>query len=177
MNRAQKLSGITKGQVKAIKTAQKHVFKSDEDYRFTLSQNFGVNSCTALTYYQAQDLIKRLAKLTNYNTNSGSGRPTSAGVSSSNYRGRGKRGTQKHLTQLQADRITLMEKLLGWKPESTTKFIKRQTGNLTGVQMLMNWQAVKVIVGMQRILSENLGVDYSSINKADNETLKNLTAD
>ena len=75
---------------------------------------------------------------------------------SGKYYGTGERGRQHNLTQLQAERIVLMERLLSWQRSTTVAFVIRQLGAIKGISMLMNYEAVKVITGMQKIFAGNL---------------------
>ncbi len=170
---------ITKKQIKAIKTISKIVFSNDDEYRAALS-GYGVKSCTEMTFTQAGVLINDLTNLADSKTHSGRVRPSSAGVPSPSvqkqkkYYGSGKRGYKRHLTKLQAERIKILEGLLKWNKDTTVKFIGKQTKNLSSVEMLMNWQAVKVIIGMQRILSINSKIEYSVINDTKNYNLRGI---
>jgi len=161
-------------QVRAIRTLASKIFADDNEYHDSLEQNFGVRSCKSLTIAQASSFVKNLSSHLSGTglSSSGSVHPRASGTFNK-YTGRGVKGRQKHLTAYQAERIELLEKLLGWKSENTTVFVSRQVKLLKGVEMLMNWEAVKVIVGMQKILSSNLKTEYAVINAARNSELKN----
>jgi len=159
----------SKGQLASIHILKAKIF-SEKEYRNALMDIFGVESSKALTFYQASDFIKKLTNLADSNSHSGVASPKSAGVPS--YYGKGRKGTQRHLTNAQAERIELLQNLLSWANGSVTKFIARQTKKNTAVPMLMNYQAVKVIVGMQKIYSERSNVAYEKLNKMSNKQLK-----
>jgi hypothetical protein len=114
---------------------------SDDNYKSILA-GFGVESCTALGSFQATGLISKLSKLV-----------PAVKKSPKKYYGTGERGEQHHLTQLQAERIEVLEKMLNWERSSTVTFIIKQVGAVKCVSMLMNYEAVKVITGMQRVLA------------------------
>jgi len=95
------------------------------------------------------------------------------------YYGKGRAGFQHHITPGQAERIAILEGLLGWNSVRTTGFIKRMTRENKAVQMLMNYQASKIIVGMQRILSELIATSigdkkeaYKMLNEMTNNQLQ-----
>ena len=60
MNRARKDDGITKPQIRAIKTLQSKLGLDDETYRAFLGESFGAGSCTQLTRAQAGRAIEAL---------------------------------------------------------------------------------------------------------------------
>ncbi len=166
-------------QIKAIHTLKSKLHLDEETYKTNLSR-YGVKSSTDDNFSRdmATDLIKSMSKI--INTNSKTSPDSSTGLPS--Y-GTGRRGYQKHLTQLQAARIEILEELLGWKGDSGEEnhkrllgFIFKQTGKQTAIQMLMNYEAGKVIVGMQRILAGSDKDLYSAINKMSNTELKKLGA-
>lgn len=62
MNRARKDDGITKPQIRAIKTLQSRLGLDDATYRAFLSESFNTNSCTQLTRAQAGRAIEALQR-------------------------------------------------------------------------------------------------------------------
>lgn len=163
----------SKGQVKAIRTLASKIFRDDDEYHDALMSNYGVKSSKDLRYYEASEFINKLSRLAG-STPTSAGGNTSPSAGAPSYYGKGKKGRQRNLTPAQAERIEILKNILGWNEQSVLNFIHRQTRRLKGVQMLMNWEAVKVIVGMQRILSKNAGIEYSEINSASNKELKNM---
>ena len=170
---------VTKRQIKALQTASGKIFSSDTERRDWLEENYGVRSFKDLDAVKAGELIKKLDKRkpgTHTNTSKGGGCPSSA----PSYAGKGKRGQQKHLTEAQAERIRLMEYLLGWDKNRTCGFIYKQINRnkvvnvFKSVEMLMNYEAVKVIVGMEKIGCGKLGLDYETLNKMTNADLRNI---
>jgi hypothetical protein len=149
----------TKGQLKVIHIYRRKVFGDDSEYRYWLNENFGVNSTKDLNKRDASECIQLL---------SGSGTHSRR---KSKYHGSGIVGYQRNLTQPQADRIEALEIMLGWTGMNTTQFIKKQIGALKDVSWLMNHEAVKVIVGMQRILSGGDEGEYKRINSMTNHQL------
>lgn len=151
------MSAITKAQVKKLRTVASKVFETDEDYRDAL-RFYGCDSTVLLTKDQASDFISRLE---------GKQPPKRS------YKGTGKRGRQQHLTPAQAERIEILESLLGWNRTRTNGFIKRQVRHFKAVEMLMNYEAVKVITGMQRIIANGDKDVYRTINRSSNMDLRN----
>ena len=169
------LHPISKKQIKAIQTLRRGLKMSDDDYKSMLA-GYNVTSCTELVNDLASDLISKLGKLV----------PSDDWRQSGKYYGTGERGGQRHLTQLQADRIDVLEKMLSWERSSTVSFVIRQLGAVKCVSMLMNYEAVKVITGMQKVLSTNMASAegrstanrkkefYDIINMATNNQLKEI---
>jgi hypothetical protein len=165
----------TPAQVKTIHTIVSRLSVDDDTYRGMLS-GYGVESCKDLMKWQAGELITALSNL-----------GKSQGIKPAPVKkvyGTGQRGQNRHLTAEQADRIEVLKQLLKWDDARLFVFIGRQTGAMRGVQMLTNYQATKVIVGMQRVLTATLnpsvsplsqrGEVYSIINGLPNSKLKNL---
>src|ERR1035437_8076532 len=140
-----KSTRISKGQIKAIQTLKHKLGLADDTYKSMLG-GYGHESCTEFSNGEAGDLIRKLSSLL----------PMDNWRESGKSYGTGERGGQRHLTQLQAERIDMLEKLLGWQRSSTVAFVIRQLGAIKGVAMLMNYEAVKVIIGMQRVLAYDL---------------------
>lgn len=146
---------ISKSQVKAIRTAASKLFGTCDcastalgtgslcDYHDWLAQNFdGIVSTLDLTFYQADEAIQALAKATGYETKR------------RRYSGSGKKGKAADwLTPKQANKIGILAALLDWEPKRVRGFLKRQTGRLCDVQMLRNYEAQKVITGMQKVIA------------------------
>lgn len=152
----------TAGQIKTIQTLRRKQFGNDEqDYRDWLMANFDVHSTKQLNKSNASEAIQILI-----------------GGDISNKRGKyigsGEVGSQRHLTQAQANRIAILENLLGWSESGTLKFIERQIGRPKAVDWLMNFEAGKVIVGMTRVLSNGDQDKYLQLNQMPNQTLKSL---
>lgn len=159
----------TPNQIKAIKTISKMIFKTDADYREMLS-GYGVQSCTKLDTNQATEVIKKLSSGLKQ-PKAKPGKPYGSGTA----RGEKRKGKSSiHLTGAQAERIGMLADALGWNNTSITQFIQRQTGALKAVQMLMKYEAMKVIVGMTRVLSANLKIDYENLNGASNNQLTEI---
>jgi len=143
---------ITKSQVRALRTAASKVFPNDELYHDWLMNNFKVESTLELSNTQARRAIDLLAKETGFK-------------SKRNYYGSGIKGQKAGpLTENQAKKIGALERLLGWERKQTLGFIRRQTGKLCDVQMLRNYEAQKVIVGMQRIAAGGDQKIYKQLN-------------
>jgi hypothetical protein len=161
---------ITKNQIKAVRTLASRVFPTDDDYRAML-YTMNVTSTKDLTFHQAQELIADLSKIANSNSviPERSYRESTKGKK---YYGTGTRGQQRHLTALQAERIGILSDALGWDDARLRGFLKRQLDKNTAVQMLMNYEAGKVIVGLQRIFTDGNREYYLKINKLNNEQLK-----
>ncbi len=176
-------------QIKAIHTLKSKLHLDDENYRMNLSR-YGVNSTTDKNFSSkmAGDFIKHLSKsVASIRFSAEAEKHSATGdVAKKKYYGTGERGYQHHLTPMQAERISILENLLQWnesedrsqKSEDSNKrllgFIFKQTGKQKAVQMLMNYEAGKVIVGMQRILAIGDQAKYNALNKMPNKQLKNL---
>lgn len=175
---------VTAGQIKKIHTVKSILMKkgimSEDDHRSALA-GYGVESSKDLSYFQAHNYMESLEKLipeterlTHKNGTAGTqSRPTRR----KRYEGKGERGRQRHLTPLQAERIRILEDLLGWNSVSVQRFIYKQIGKLKGVEMLMNYEAGKVIVGMQRVLAFNTKVEYGKLNNCINGRLKEFVTE
>ncbi len=75
------------------------------------------------------------------------------------HEGAGKRGhVGGPLTQQQAQKIGALERELGWQnhPARLRGFIERQIGTRKAVEWLRNYEAQKVILGLERVLEFNL---------------------
>lgn len=150
---------ISKAQIKAVKTLANQVYHTNEDYKEALD-SYGVDTCVNLSSSQASQFISKMSQSINQKEKV-----------KKTYFGAGSRGLQRHLTPEQAERIGILEELLGWNNIRTVNFIKRQTGKNKAVNMLANYEAVKVIVGMQRIASGGDKELYAKINKMNNAQL------
>jgi len=146
-------------QISALRTAASKAFKgNNDDYYAWLSDTYRVNSTKSLNFVQASEAITLLRKLCDYKDEL------------RRYSGSGKKGRAgSHLTQAQANKIDTLEILLGWHDDRARllAFIKRQTGQNSAVQMLLNYQASKVIIGMQRILADGNKDVYKFLNTMD----------
>jgi hypothetical protein len=159
---------ITKNQIKAVRTLASRIFPSDDDYRSMLA-TMNVTSTKDLSFAQAKILIGKLAEIAK-KKNCHSRMPLS-GIQKKYY-GTGKCGQQRHLTAAQAERIEILVEALSWNDARLRGFLKRQLNKNTAIQMLMNYEAVKVIVGLEKILSDGNREYYLKINKLNNEQLK-----
>lgn len=162
----------TKKQVIVIKALASKIYSDDDEYRFAL-KSYGVDSSKKLTIEQASSFITKLSlhkKSSKTQQNPAAG-GTAPAAGSAIYTGTGKRGMQRHLTAAQGVRISILEKILGWNKNSTYDFIKKQTGKNKSVEMLMNYEAGKVIVGMQMIIVNSDKEKYKSINAVSNKVL------
>jgi hypothetical protein len=149
----------TTAQIKALKTLfRKNDLNAEDEDR--ILAGYGVKSCTKLTIKSASSLITKLSE--------GLKKPDKK------YTGKGTRGQQMHVTQLQAERIDLLQQLNGWGNQGLYKFIARQTGKNKPVQMLMNFEAVKVIVGMERVYAGKNRRLFLLVNKMTNAGIKAL---
>lgn len=167
MNTQAKEYPVTKRQIAAIHTLKAKLGINDDTYQSILLA-YGVDSSSKLSFTEAGEMISNFsARLNGKN-------PTP--LPKKKYYGKGKRGQEKNLTQMQAERILILEKLLEWNDYSTFSFLKRQTGKNTGVQMLTNTEASNVIVGMQRTLAGKIGgvvqEVYTYINSLSNNQLR-----
>lgn len=153
----------TKKQVSAFKTLISKL-GIDEETEDRMIASYGVDSCKKLNVYQISELIKKLS----------SECPNNPPKKKTAATGKGERGKMNHLTQAQADRIMILQKLLGWHPAGLGSFIHRQTQKLKGVEMLMNFEAKDVIVGMQRVYSDGNKNKYLELNAMSNSQLEQL---
>jgi len=168
MSAVKQVFRISKNQIKAVRTLASKAFPDDETFRTALS-GYGAEHTGELSYFDARDFITKLSAIVNKNP-----KEAEKFTKKKKYYGTGERGRQRHLTPLQAERILLLEELLGWNEVRTRGFIKKQINKDTAVQMLMNYEAVKVIVGMQRIFSGGNKDRYKEINEMTLSQLKNF---
>jgi len=154
---------ISKNQIKTLHTLKAKLGIDDDNYR-TILTAYGVKSSIDLRFTQAGELISLLSARLNGKRNNLPPR----------YYGKGERDSlnNKNLTPLQAKRISILEKILGWDEKHTLNFIFQQTGQNSAVQMLTIANAGKVIVGMAKALSWSLRIDYKTLNKMTNEELE-----
>lgn len=164
--------------IKILHTLASNIYSDDEERRDFLKSNYGVESFKQLRFEDASELINKWLSLSKPRS-----KPTSAGnppCASFRNVGKGRKGKTKMLTQLQADRIGILKDLLGWDLSAITNFISRQTKKrkyvviIKTVSMLMNYEAVKVIIGMEKIVALNFEINYQVINKYSNSELKKL---
>jgi len=150
MNTAQKYerSIATKKQVRALSTLASKIYNSDEAFKYMLLNNYGVESRKQLTGAQAGELITRFSAMVGGKHKPGSSERNKI---KKHIFGKGQRGHQRHLTPLQAERINILSDLMYWDEYRLMGMLKRQTSKATAVSFLMNYEAVKVIIGMQRI--------------------------
>lgn len=173
MSTARKL--ISPGKIKALHTVFPKAGLSREDYDACLAA-YGVEHTNELYDYQAaellMDLSKRLPQEQKYTRTPHKTHKSPALPPAGHPSGHGKKGWQLHLTQPQAERIAILGELLGWNSVSLHKFINRQLKKNAGVEMLMNYEARKIIIGMQRILAGNNKAIYKKLNSMNNEKLR-----
>mgnify|MGYP001155424868 CR=1 FL=1 len=152
------MSNITKDQIKAYKTLINKL-KIDKETELSMLERYKVNSCKFLSRSDAIWLIKELSKRVN---------------EPKKNIGKGQRGSQMHLTDLQAERIILLQQLLGYHDAGLQSFIHRQVGKLKSVSMLMNYEASKVIVGMEKVFAGKNRELFLRLNKMSNAELKSF---
>lgn len=158
------MSQITNKQIIALRTAAAKVFRDDEEYHMWLAQNFdGICSTKDLSSADARQAITLLRKTLNY---------SASGRFSKVYTGQGKKGSAASmLTPDQAAKIGALCGLLGWHENRGRLFgfIERQTGKKCDVQMLLNYEAQKLIIGMQKLIAGSDSELYRFLNtlKAD----------
>ena len=139
------MTDITKDQIRAIRTIASRMFPDDDAYHNWLMNNYHVASTKDLSKQMASQIIEML------------GDPTHTKISEESkgrYYGGGNPGSNRdHLTQAQADEIARLEDALGWteNPKRLRGFIVRQIGKHCTVEMLMNYEARKVISGMKKM--------------------------
>lgn len=149
---------ITVDQIKTIHILKSKLKISHSEYESILS-GYKVETSKDLLLWQASELIRNL-----------SDKVSKMGFAY--VKAKGKRGRERHLTPEQLSRIEVLQKLLGWDSLQLTGFLERQVKRLTDVSMIMNFEATKVIIGMQRVLSDKISSKtkqnkneiYSSIN-------------
>lgn len=155
----------------AIHTLKSKLGLSDEQYYNILHDNFKVVSSNDLDFSQAGELITYLSNI----LNKGKIKPIT-----SKYYGKGARENQKtdngnqNLTQLQAERIEILQKTMGWEQGKLFEFIETQIHLKKGVQMLTKLEANNVIIGIERIFSWKKRKEYKDINKLTNAELRSL---
>jgi hypothetical protein len=152
----------TAKQIKVIKAIQRDKFSSDEEYRDWLRNNFKVTSCTKLNNQEASEAIQLLTE--------GKIKP----VTPAKYRGNGKRGSQVHLTPAQAERIRILEEILDWHSNGRRLqgFMKRIFNRETRVDWLKNYEAVKLILGMTKLISGKDETLFKKLNSMNNSELQ-----
>jgi len=143
---------ITKKQIRALRAAAGKVFDDDEDYHDWLANCFlGIVSTKDLSAREASQAIGLLRKSIGYE---------------GNVYGSGRRGDATgFITHMQALKIRHLIAELGWGNAGKLKFIKRQTGRTCDIRMLRNYEATKVIVGLQRVLAGGDNDVYKRLNE------------
>ncbi len=152
---------LSKNKIKAIGILRNSVFAGNNENYYAMLSGYNVKSCKDLTERQASSLIAKLHEL------EGTSRKTK-------YSGKGKRGSQTRITKLQAERIELLMSLLGWNDKSIYKFINKQLKKNSGVEMLRNYEARKVIIGITKVLADKHNYSYSFFNDMSNRELRGL---
>lgn len=173
---------ISKGQISALQIMAAKIFADKAERVEWLKRNYSQESFTGLNMFEAHKIITDWSKGLNISIGSpkSGGRPSAAPSSKVKFVGKGVRGEQKRLTEPQAERIGLLAGLLKWTPATIGKFIYNQINRNSGykiyktAEMLMNYEAVKVIVGMEKVASSNLGVEFLELNRMGNSELKEL---
>lgn len=150
--------GVVDWQIKKIHALKRGVFPSDVEYRAAL-EAYGVDSSKKLTYAQAQEFITALE-------------PHNKRTPVTRVYGRGQRGQNAHLTQNQAERISILCQLKGMDEKRLFGFIKRVCkGKVKTISMLTNHEASNVIVAMQKFCSPEYA---TKINRCNNTQLREL---
>lgn len=153
--------GISKDQIKALRTAASKLWGQCDcseawtcQYHNWLAENFdGIASTKDLTQTQATLGISFLRKQINYQPKR------------STYTGQGKRGRAAgRITPEQAQKIGALAQQLDWDDSAVRNFINRQTGQTMAVEWLREYQATKVIIGMQKILAHGDKQTYQELN-------------
>ncbi len=149
---------ITKQQIKKIRTMASIIWGDDDLYHDWLFESFKVASTKDLNFSEASEAIRILShdnKLFNHNPP---------------FEKKGKKYTW--ISRAQAERIAILEVILGWNDASTrlTGFIRRQIGDDVAVMDMSSKEARKVIIGMQRIVAPK-SEDFKCINNASNDDL------
>lgn len=131
--------------------------KDDALYRDFLSTNFGGKaSFKNLTAQEIGEAITMLAKMSGEKV----------------YTASGKRGSQRFLTPGQEERIDILKGLLGWTGAGVLGFVSKQTKQNKAVRWLMNYEASKVVLGMQKVLANGDTDEFKYINKLTNKQLR-----
>jgi|GEM_PF-1547932 len=144
---------ITKKQLSAIKTLVSRL-GIDADTEQGLYQEYGHGHAKKLEKWQAGTIITALSK---------EARKRKIVFAPKSFYGKGERGSQQHITNPQALRIGILKELLGWGDSGLSNFITKQTGKITAVQMLMNYEGVKVITGMTRAMAWKLMLEKTPV--------------
>jgi len=131
-----------KAAIHCIKAAQGW---DDAAYRAVLS-SYHVDSSSDLTVKQASHFISHFSA-------------RHAPPKKSRYRGTGDGVRNGHLTQAQADEIARLEDALGWteNPKRLRGFIFRTIGKRCSVEMLMAYEASRVLTGLGKMAAGNEG--------------------
>lgn len=166
------MAQINKKQIIALRTAASKVF-SDDEFREFLAFNFdGVLSTKDLDSEQASVAITLLSNQIGY-----TGRDATHRVSTNKRAyGIGKKGRAAgRITQAQAEKINGLCELLGWEIDGKEilRFVERQTGSMKSVSWLLNYQASKVIVGMQKVIAAGDKALYDFLNNLTSADMKN----
>ena len=131
---------VTKNQVAAIHAIKAAHDWDDRAYRGILS-SYGVTTSLNLLYNQADNFIKQFGT-------------KKAKPQTGLYVGKGRGGKNDHLTQGQADEITRLQKKLDMDFHRLTGMIYRILKKVTPPEMLMNYQASRVIMVLQKMAGE-----------------------
>lgn len=138
-----------KKQIKAIRTLASRHFYNDDDYHDWLFEQFKKRSTKELNSYEASEAIQLLSFR----------KPPLRRDGGRYYRGMGRAGDGGvFITQAQADKIGALENAFGWSgdPFRLIGFIKKQTGKIKTVEMLSRSEASKVIIGLEKLMNEEL---------------------
>ncbi|MBN2200469.1 hypothetical protein JW777_00775 [bacterium] len=140
----------TKNQISAIHAIKRARGWGEEEYRTALTY-YGVGSASDMTFAQARDFISAFGTIGNTARNSPPV-PENQVEKSKGYRGLGTAGSPNdHLTQGQADEISAMEKKLKWNQGTTLFWIQKVLNKSCSVEMLMQFEARKLIHVMHRL--------------------------
>ncbi len=159
---------ISKGQIKKLRTLAS-MQMDDEAYHDWLFDVFHKESTKDLSSWEAHQAIRCLETGTMPKRKSDT--PRAPLYRGDNSRGGSYRG--ESLSKGQLVRIALLQMYLEWDDEALFKFIgkqiKRDNGQPTGLKKA---EAVKVVVGLQRVLADSNKKLYAWINKMSNKELQ-----
>lgn len=140
-SQAASIRPITNAQKRAIHCAIRAIGMSDEDYRMLLMDGYGVETCKALTFRQASELLDHL------NTFSGRRKKTHARLP---HKGR-PMATPAQLRMIEAMWAEVAyKKDRKWRERSLNRFLKRIVG-IEHINWLQEWQVKKVVRAINAI--------------------------
>jgi len=130
----------TKNQIAAIHAIKAHHAWDDKEYRGILS-SYGVTTSLNLFYDQADNFIQKFGTKKQKENHS-------------LYIGKGRGEKNDHLTQGQADEISRLQKKLDMDFNRLTGLIYRVLKKVTPPEMLMNYEASRLINVLQKMAGE-----------------------